>query len=147
MWLQVQGAVRALLTPYLYRRLADAMEHVELLTVLTSERTSPLVVWTPAMRTQLRGMLSAHSDAQPVTADAIEALAAFRYTEVEHELVVEEVYVRLFVEVRSGGSSAAEARMDVSTLHPGRPHLNRSDVLAGCVWVNAGVVLAGPGLQ
>lgn len=102
-WLQVQGAVRALLTPYLYRRLAETTDHVELLTVLTSERSSPLVVWTPAMRTQLRGLLVAHSDAQPVTADAIEALTAFRYAEVEHELVVEEVYVRLFVEVRSGG--------------------------------------------
>lgn len=99
-WLQVQGAVRALLTPYLYRRLADAADHVELLSVITAERSSPLVVWTPAMRTQLRGLLTAHREAQPVSAEALADLAAFRYTEVEHELVVEEVYVRLFVEVR-----------------------------------------------
>eukprot|EP00892_Ulva_mutabilis_P004250 jgi/Ulvmu1/2197/UM013_0043.1 len=94
----VQRAVRALLTPYLYRRLADREEHAELLTVLTTERSSPLVVWTPAMRKQLRATLTAHRAAQPVTAEALEALAAFLYTEVEHELVVEEVYVRLFVE-------------------------------------------------
>lgn len=99
LWLQVQTAVRALLTPFMYMRVQKPEDHVELLTILTTERSNPLVVWSPAMRKQLRAMIDEHERSVPVTHDALRTLGAFKYDQVSEELVIEDVYVRLFCEV------------------------------------------------
>lgn len=97
---QVQTAVRALLTPYLYARVQQPEAHVELLEVLTTERSNPLVVWSPAMRRQLRALIDDHARSAPVTHSTLRTLGEFKYDQVAGELVVEDVYVRLFCEVR-----------------------------------------------
>lgn len=67
--------------------------------MLTGERSSPLVVWSGGMRRQLRRVIDDHARSAPITHDMLRTLGAFKYDEVAEEMVVEDVYVRLFVEV------------------------------------------------
>lgn len=51
------------------------------------------------MRRQLRAVVDEHARSAPITHDALRTLGEFKYDEVAEELVIEDVYVRLFCEV------------------------------------------------
>ena len=98
--LQIRGTVKRLLTPYPYRLLADSATLPQLCATLTSTAATPLVLWTAKMRESLREAVAPQLDQNGDGGEgAVDRLADFEHAEAARELQVEEVYVRLLVEV------------------------------------------------
>ena len=135
-WLQVQTAVRALLTPFMYARVPQPDRHVELLEILATERSDPLVVWSPAMRRQLRSLIDDHARSAPVTHSALRTLGEFKYDQVAEELVIEDVYVRLFCEVWPEKKKNAPACIFLLHLRRGLlGWISGPPIAAGWMWI------------
>ena len=94
--------MRALLTPYPFKLLQSRDTLPDLLAILTATAATPLVLWTAGMRAQLQGALEPQLEGSDTEGSGavLAALEGWAYDDLRDELVVEDVYVRLYCEVR-----------------------------------------------
>lgn len=97
--MQICETVRALLTAHPYKLLKLREKLPEMLANLTGTAATPLVLWTTGMRQQLESALEPQLAPQGPPSEALQALVGWQYSELKEELVVEDVYVRLYCEV------------------------------------------------
>jgi hypothetical protein len=98
--MQIRETLRSLLTAHPYKLLNSQETIPEMLAILTGSAATPLVLWTPAMRQQLHSALEPQLDPEGPSPIALESLEGWQYSELVDELVVEDVYVRLYCKVR-----------------------------------------------
>ena len=91
----VQASLSALLTPYIVRLLPDSpLDYV--LKLLNSNTRNPVFVWDNGTRQQMLGFVEEHRGA--TAAESEEMGAEFRFQAYEKELIIGDVFVRLYNE-------------------------------------------------
>ena len=95
----VQRIVLALLTPFPYH-LTLRNNTSALLRTLTSNVHNPVVMWDEGMRSQLRAALDRPLDGPELTDSEIQSLCDMQYAEVKAELVIDNIFIRRYNEVR-----------------------------------------------
>ncbi|CAN7982134.1 unnamed protein product, partial [Ixodes pacificus] len=94
----VRGVLGALLTPYLVRKMA-LLTPAELLCLLTANTHSPYLIWDNGTRQELRDYLKTQQRSMVRSGECDESRGAdFLYSSHKDELVVGEVYVRVYNE-------------------------------------------------
>jgi len=91
----VQNALRALLTPYVVACMRDEMAADAILTLLTTNSETPYLLWHNGTRQELKTFLD---EMQSPQAESELFGAEFRFEAYAEELVIGDIFVRLFIQ-------------------------------------------------